>query len=279
MFMSLRISRWIGVAGTALALLAATLATLTANAQERRERGSILLGAFITDRDTETRLDSDTGDGTDLDLENDLGFETSTSVARLGGYYWFGDRSRLDVSYFDLSRDASKRIQETIEFGDKTFNVNTVVTAENDLSIYKIDYTWAALNRDRGYLGLVGGFYIGEMGMSLSEPTLGTAKSESVTAPLPVIGLRGDYAVGDHFTLRGAMQWFGIEVDDVSGTLRDMYFGADYGFGKRMAVGLAYNKVAMGIEVDKPSGFNGRVDWGYDGYLLYFKVDFGTGSR
>jgi hypothetical protein len=276
MFMNPRLSRWLGVAGAAFMLLATAFA---ANAEDRRERGAILLGSFITDRDTETRLDSNSGDGTDLDLEDDLGFETSTNVARIGGYYWFGKRSRIDVAYFDLSRDASKRIQETIEFGDRTFNVNTVVTAENDLSIFKVDYTWAALSREQGYLGLVGGLYVGDVSMSLSEPTLGIAESDSVTAPLPVIGLRGDYYIGEHFTLRGAMQWFGIEVEDVSGTLRDMYFGADYGFGKRMAVGLAYNKVAMGIEVQKPSGFDGRVDWGYDGYLLYFKVDLGPGKR
>jgi hypothetical protein len=276
MLMNPRVSRAIQVAAAALPLLVATFA---ADAQESRERGSILLGAFVTDRDSETRLDSDAGDGTDLDLEDDLGFEASTSVARVGGYYWFGKRSRLDVSYFDLSRDASKQIQETIEFGDKVFNINTVVTAANDLTIYKIDYTWAALNRERGYLGIVGGLYVGDMSMSLSAPSLGTAESKGVTAPLPVIGLRGDYAVGDHVTLRGALQWFGITVEDLSGTLRDMYFGADYGFGKRMAVGLAYNRVSMGVEVDKPSGFNGRVDWGYDGYLLYFKVDLGSANR
>jgi hypothetical protein len=272
MLMNPRISRWIPAAAAALSLFAATLA---ADAQERRERGAILLGAFITDRATETRLDSDNGEGTDLDLESDLGFEGSTSVARLGGYFWVKPRGRLDVSIFDLSRDAQKRIDETIEFGDRTFNINTVITSENDLRIYKIDYTWAPINRERGYLGLIGGLYVADVGMSLSEPTLGTAESKDLTAPLPVIGLRGDYYLGDHFTLRGAMQWFGIDTGDVDGTLRDMYFGADYGFGKRMAVGLAYNKVSMGIRAQDAGGFQGLVDWGYDGYLLYFKYDFG----
>src|SRR5262245_15547803 len=114
------VSRWIQVAAAALSLLAATLA---AEAQERRERGAILLGAFVTDRQTETRLDSDNGNGTDLDLEDDLGFEGSTSVARFGAYWWFKPRGRVDVGAFDLSRDASKRIEETINFGDKTFNI------------------------------------------------------------------------------------------------------------------------------------------------------------
>jgi len=53
--------------------------------------------------------------------------------------------------------------------------------------------------------------------------------------------------------------------------------GVDYGFGKRFAVGLAYDKVGMGVEASKPGKLNGSLDWGYDGWLLYFKVDFGVG--
>ena len=42
-----------------------------------------------------------------------------------------------------------------------------------------------------------------------------------------------------------------------------------------MAVGLAYNRVSMNIgAAEYGDGFNGRLDWGYDGLLLYFKYDF-----
>jgi hypothetical protein len=239
----------------------AQLAPLTVSAQAGadRERASILLGAFVTDRDTSTRLDSDAGPGTDLDLEDDLGLESSTSVVRLGGYFWLGSRHRIDAAYFDLSRNAAVPIEETIDFGDETFEINTVVATESDVSIIKADYTFAVVARDRGFLGVTGGLYILETTLSLSQATLERAESEDLTAPLPLFGLRGDFALGDHITLRGAMQWFGFESGDVDGHLTDFYFGADYGFGERMAV---------------EEGFNGRLDWGYDGVLLYFKYDF-----
>lgn len=254
----------------------AQLLPLTASAQpnDNMERASILFGAFITDRDSSTRLDSDAGDGTDLDLEDDLGLESSTSVARLGGYFWLGRRHRIDGAFFDLSRSASLPIQETIDFGDETFEIDTVVNTEADLSIIKADYTFAAIARERGFLGVTAGLYIAETTMSLSQATLGRAESEDLTAPLPLFGLRGDYAVGDRVTLRGAMQWFGYETDDIDGRLTDFYFGADYGFGERMAVGLAYNKVSMSLGAQEERGFEGRIDWGYDGLLLYFKYDF-----
>jgi hypothetical protein len=242
------------------------------------ERASILVGSFVSDRETNARLDSDSGDGTDIDLEDDLGLDSSMSVGRIGGYLWLGRRHRFDAAYFDMSRDASRVIDETIEFGDEVFPINTTLESEQNLSILKADYTFAALARDRGYLGIVAGLYIADMSMTLSERTLGSYESEDVTAPLPLFGLRGDYAITDRITLRGAMQWFGFETDDIDGRLTDFYLGADYGLGqsRRMAIGLAYDRVSMNIGSEDDDGFDGRLDWGYDGLLLYFKADFGS---
>ena len=108
-----------------------------------------------------------------------------------------------------------------------------------------------------------------------SQATLGRFESEDVTAPLPLFGLRGDYAFNDRITLRGAMQVFAFEAEDVDGRLTDFYLGADYGFGQRMAIGLAYNRVSMNLGAVEDQGFDARLDWGYDGLLLYFKFDFG----
>src|SRR5262249_3596784 len=67
-----------------------SLAPATAKAQSPdRERASVYIGTFITDRNTSARVDSDSGSaGSDVDLENDLGLNSSTSVARAGGYVW-----------------------------------------------------------------------------------------------------------------------------------------------------------------------------------------------
>jgi len=255
----------------------ASLLPLAVSAQPTKggERAGIIVGAFITDRQSETRFDSDSGDGTDIDMEDDLGLDSSTNVARIGGYVWLGRRHRLDGAYFDLSRSASIPIQETIDFGDQTFQINTALNTESDLTIIKADYTFAVLAKDRGYLGLTAGLYIAETGFALSQPTLGRAESESVTAPLPLFGLRGDYAINDRITLTGAAQWFGYSTDEFDGRLTDFYVGADYGFGKRMAVGLAYDRVSMSLGAQEDDGFSGQIDWGYDGFLLYFKVNLG----
>jgi hypothetical protein len=121
---------------------------------------------------------------------------------------------------------------KTIEFGDETFLIDTVVTTEVELTIAKIDYTFAGLRRPRdtdrrGLLCNVGK-------MALSEPTSATAEAESVTHLLPV-GLQGEYELSPRFTLRGATQWFGIDTGDIEGRLLDTYIGVDYSFGGRTA--------------------------------------------
>ncbi len=256
------------------------IAPLPASAQGRqsdRERGSIVIGEFITNRNTSARVDSDNGNsGSDVDMESELGLDSSTSVSRAGGYFWFTHRQRLDLSYFDLSRSASHKINETINFDDKTFQINTVVSTDNHLTITKLDYTFAFLNRDNWYLGVTGGLYVMQQRLTLSEPTVGSYSSEGLTAPLPVVGFRSDYAFGKHWNLRGAFQWFGLDTGDYAGHLTDTYLGVDYGFGKRFAVGLAYDAVSMNVEVNKTL-LKGRLDWSYDGWLLYFKTDFGGG--
>lgn len=262
-----------------LAAITAFLALVseTVLAQDH-ERGSIMLGAFITDRESSTRLDSDDGEGTEIDLEDDLGLEGSTSVARLGGYFWFNDRHRIDLSYFDLARDSTKRIQETIIFGGQTYAIDTVLEVESNLEIFKADYTFAVMERERGYLGITGGLYVANTSLQLRVANAGIGEESDVTAPLPVAGVRGDYEITDKITLGGALQIFRFAADNVDGHFNDFYVGADYGFTERFKLGLAYNRVSMNLNAvdDGEEGDReGRVDWGYDGFLLYFKYDFG----
>ena len=66
---------------TTTLLSAICLLPATTLAQDTRERASFMIGAFITDRDSSTRLDSDQGQGTDINLQDDLGLESSSTVA------------------------------------------------------------------------------------------------------------------------------------------------------------------------------------------------------
>jgi hypothetical protein len=96
-----------------------------------------------------------------------------------------------------------------------------------------------------------------------------------LTAPLPLLGVRGESYLTERFALRGVAQWFSVDTGDADGSLRDVYVAGDYRLGRSWSVGLAYNDVAMDIRAEEDSGFRGSLDWGYDGWLAYVKYDFG----
>ncbi len=240
------------------------------------DRFSISFGAFITDRDTVTRVDSNTADqGTLVNFEDDLGLESSHTVFRIDGHYRFSERHRLDFSVFDLSRDATHTLGKPIQFGDETFFARSSVTTDFDLNIYKLGYTYSFLQSDKGFLGGDIGLYVVDYGITLRTLINDPIETNSITVPLPVIGLRGEYYLTDRWTLSGDYEWFSLEIGDVKGHLHDFYISADYRILDNMALGVAYNAVSSRVEYTSDA-HNSILDWRYDGVVLYVQMAFGS---
>lgn len=257
-------------------LLPALLAvTATAGAQsEESPPFSISLGVFFTDRDTDTRIDADTDTGTDVNLEDDLGFDRSDSVFRLDGYWRFATNHRIDVSAFDLSRDAVKVIDRDITIGDTVYPIDTQVTGKLDLTIYKAAYTWIFKNEGRTFLGASAGLYVADIGTQFQGP-LGLLDREAndITAPLPVFGLRGAWQMSDRWALRGSAELFVFEYDAFDGSLYDVFAGVDYSLTELFSLGLGFNAVRFDLGFDDDR-LQGDLDWSYEGAMVYLKFDF-----
>ena len=256
------------------------LAPVVCTAAAGTERVSLSVGAFVTDRDTNARLDSETlGLGTVINFEDDLGLSSSGTVARADALYRFSRRHRLDIAYFDLSRSATALIDEELQFGDEVFAIDTQINAEFGLQIFKLAYNWAFIARDKGSLALSAGLFTAITDARLREDLTGLdAESRDIAVPLPVVGLRGEYEFASRWSLRGSVEYFGLEIADIRGRLLDFQVGVDYHFTDRFAVGVAYNDVALDVTSEN-ADLLGKLDWTYGGALLYFRADFGSVER
>ncbi len=258
---------------TLLLVCLALLVPGVATAQDDK-RFSLSLGVFITDRSSETRVDGADGSiGTPVDLESEFGLDASENVFRLDGYFKFNERHRIDFSVFDLSRDATRQIDTEITWRGIVFPINATVDSEIDFNIYKLAYTWSFLRREKGYLGLTGGLYIADVGAYLSAQNIADRAGGAVTAPLPVIGLRGEYRFTDKWVFRASGELFGLEYEAMDGSLIDLYAGIDYRLFEHVAIGVGLNSVRLDVGVSA-SNLAGSLDWQYDGGLLFFKFDF-----
>ena len=255
------------------ALLAVLLVPAFSSAANDSEF-SISLGAFITDRDTDTRIDANISDsGTDIDLEDDLGFDKSDTVFRVDAYWRFARAHRLDASIFDLSRSATKVIEEDITIGDTVYPVAAEVGGDLNLDIYKLAYTWLFLTSEQAYLGATAGLYVADIGAEFSTSGGFDRESRDITAPLPVFGLRGEYRMTERWSLRGSAEVFAFEYGDFDGSLYDVFAGVDFSINNTVAVGLGVNSVRLDVSVQE-SDFTGDLDWSYEGVLVFLKLDF-----
>jgi hypothetical protein len=93
------------------------------------------------------------------------------------------------------------------------------------------------------------------------------------TEPLPVIGLRGQYDLGEIWTLRGSAEIFALEYGDYSGSLYDVYAGIDYQLTRHVALGVGVDSVKSNVGIAKPN-LDGDLDWRHDGGLLFLKFAF-----
>lgn len=238
------------------------------------DKFSVSLGVFFTDRESDTRFDSSVGaPKTNVDLEEELGLDKSDSVFRVDGHYRFANSHQINFSVFDLSRSASTQIQADINWNGTVFLLDTIVDSDFDLTIYKVAYTWRFMQREEGYLGLTGGLYIANFDMRLDAQSTSQLENEGATAPLPVLGLRGEYDFSEKWSVHADAEFFALEYGDFDGSLYDIYAGLDYGFSKHVAIGLGINSVKMDLGLTK-TNFTGDLDWQYEGALLYLKFNF-----
>jgi hypothetical protein len=202
-----------------------------------------------------------------VDFEDDLGFKDSQSVGRFAAFYRFNDRHQLDFDIFDLSQSSTATLEREIEWGDTVFPISAEVASGLDLSIYKIAYTYLPLQHENGKFGVTGGFYVADIRLSMRWLQNDLREVGDVTAPLPVLGIRGDW--------RGSMsvEWFGLEIEEYDGHLHDTLLGVDYRMTDHVALGLGYNHVEIDVDATEEA-LRADLIWQYSGVIAYLRMTF-----
>lgn len=234
----------------------------------------ISIGVFFADQDMVTEFDVNVGEvGANVDFEEDLGLKASQEVGRLTMFRNFNERHQFDLDIFDLSQSSTQLLETEIEWGGSVFPVSAEVKTELDLRIYKVAYSYYLWRQPDYRLGVTAGLYIADIGLSLRWQDNDVDEVGEVTAPLPVIGLRGEYYFSDRWRLSGSAEWFGLEIDKYDGTLDDVIVSLDYRMSERTALGLGYNRVHINVDATEKS-LRADLDWQYSGFFAYLRLIF-----
>lgn len=262
---------------TALALaLSSALLSLSAPAAELGdwERFAINVGTFVTDNDTEIRLDATSGTvGTTLDFEDQLGLDEDEDVTRLDGFWRYGKRSRMDFSFFTIDRDSRRPATLTIRWGDRIFAVGTPLRTEWELDIAKWAYTYSFVRNPKLDFGITGGLHIMDMRARITAANSGAFDEGDTTAPLPVLGARVAYRIKSKWVFTASSEWFGIEADDYDGRLLDTRIAIEHNTFKNVGFGGGFNSMDFDLDSEDEDA-TGSFDMTYEGFQIYAKAYF-----
>src|SRR5205085_2930511 len=122
-------------------------------------------GGYLGDFGTKVRVDPHVEglQGTTIDLEKNLGLESSRTLTRLAMTWRPLRKHELAVSYFSTRREGHRNIDRSIVYEDTTFPIQADVRSKFNIDFWEATYTYWARQTDRDGLG----FSLGVTGLSV----------------------------------------------------------------------------------------------------------------
>jgi len=253
------------------------------------DRFVVSLGGFVVSSKINGSLSgtaNTSGENTDFDKR--FGTDADQTRLRAEVLWRITPRQHLRFSYFNDAVQGTRAIDQDLAWGDYTFRAGGQVTAEVKFRVYELNYEFAFLRRQNYEIVAVAGIHLDDLTLKLSgnasltvDTPMGpveqaatfTTKSSSVPAPLPVVGFRADWAVSPHVYLDASAQVFAVGYQGIDGNWSDLRAGATWMFSDHFGIGLGYDRFVTHVDLSKLS-FNGRLNFGYQGLLLYLKGGF-----
>ena len=264
------------------------VATRAASPSEEllNDRLVIDLGVFVVRSNTNGSLRG-TANTTDQSINFDqaFGLDANKTRWRADVMWRITSRQRLRFGYFDDDVSKTKTFDDNLEWGDYTFLANGAVTAEVKRRVYQLDYEFALIRRRNFDVSATAGVHFDDLTLTMSgnatvtlpdgtlTPQNGVTKQSTLPQPLPVVGLRGDWAITDRWYIDGSMQAFKANYQTVDGYWTDLRVGISYVLSNHIGVGAGFERWATHVDVSNAS-FNGRLNFGYQGGLIYVRTGF-----
>ena len=244
------------------------------------EKFNLQAGAFFAALDDKVQVGVG-GAGVLIDVEDALGMDSQNTSFRVGGSYRIGEkrRHRVDLEYFYFNRDSNKTLGQNITVDNVLFPSGTNVDATFNFQIVKAAYSYSFFQDNRMDLAASIGLFVMPLKFEITASGAG-GKSEDLkfTAPLPVLGLRGDFAITPRWFFRSKLEFFYLEYQDFTGGLMDTNLAVEYNPWKNWGFGFGVESTKIKLSAegsDYPNlDFNGDVKMSFIGAHLYVKYFF-----
>ena len=213
-------------------------------------------GMIVTDFETDLQLGKEgVPIGAKINTKDQLGMESETGVFRIDGYYRFNSKHSLGLSYYSVKSNSDKYVPNEITWDGNTIS-DAQIQSYFNMTIYQLYYGYSFYHNEDVELAVTAGLHVMDISLGLkAQGTVnGTADSivdtaASVTAPLPVIGFKGEYAIyRDTLYVNYSAQYFYIEIEGYKGAFVSNLFTFEYRFLDHYGAGAGFNTNTLAVE-------------------------------
>jgi hypothetical protein len=241
------------------------------------------LGLFVVGTDVEANLNGQSVNNPAIDFDQTFGKARDATRGRLDVLWRINPRHHLRFLYFRNDSSRNRAIDRDIQWGDYTFQAGANVDSRIKYQIFELAYEYAFLRAPSYEVAVGAGLHVGRLTTRLSGNAAVTGavggavsfqtQDNSVTAPLPVVGLRGGWVAAPQIYLDAQAQVFKFRINDVDGHWTDLRIGGTWMFHEQLGVGVAYNRFFSRVDLDKTS-FDGNLKFGYGGVQVFLTGTF-----
>ena len=243
---------------------------------------SITAGGYLGDFGTQLRVDPHIEglQGTTIDLEKDLGLQSTRTLSRFALDWQPFRKHELEVSYVRTKRAADRVINRQIVYKDTTFPVQAHVRSEFNIDFWQATYTYWLHQSDRTGFG----FNLGVTGMKLngklqarnaSTEAVLFDETASTNFPVPEIGLDGRFQIANKLIVAARASVLPrVSITDYEGEAYVGKFSIEYRVVPRIGIGIGYNYLNINGTAEQPE-FHADVDMtvsGVEGFVRFVFV-------
>lgn len=236
-------------------------------------------GWFFTRFNTDLRVDSNAGLGTDVNLEDDLGMDQSDHTWFAGLEWRIATHHRLSVEYFNFDRSATRTLNKEISIDEETYPVGSTLSSEFNLEMLPVAYSYSFIRNERHELaGSIGVHWtqlefnaIGSASLNGTDADFSTTQDSDL--PLPLVGGRYSYNISERWQVGTNASYFYLSIDNIDGSLLSLNAHTEYWVSENFAVGGALDYFRLNVDASQ-NDFSGDVKYSYFGPKVFLKVGF-----
>ncbi|HEX5817975.1 MAG TPA: hypothetical protein VFY20_03810 [Gemmatimonadales bacterium] len=226
---------------------------------------------------TTVRLDSDEGEGTEVDSEDDLGLERVALRPRIGFRWRPGRRHEIEASYLFISRSGLKTLEQDVTIDSVTYAAGAALESKIGQSQLGVNYRWAIHAAERSQIGLNVGLgatffdadWLGSASISNGSGTVAdsVAFEQSLVGPSLAIGAFGRWQVGARWYVEAELGGLYVPIDNIKASIVQggaavRYFPLDW-----LGTELGYSLSSTRVKIDQKE--DPLIDLGASGKIKY----------